>query len=133
MTTMENGGRGASTVDAPEVDALHLAERPDGPGAAAMMAAGVGIFVTGLFTVLSEASVPVHDWLASLEFGRGVGPLAGKTILGTLGFFASWLVLGIVWRNKELDLRPWFWIAIALGVLGAVMMIPPIFQAFATE
>lgn len=133
MTTTDTGGKGDTILDAPEVDALHLDERPDGPGAAAMMAAGIGIFVTGLFTVLSEASVPIHDWLGSLEFGRGVGPLAGKTILGTVGFFASWIVLGIAWRTKELDLRRWFWIAIVLGVLGAVMMIPPIFQAFATE
>jgi len=133
MTTADTGGRDVSTLDAPEVDALHLDERPDGPGAAAMMAAGIGIFVTGLFTVLSEASVPVHDWLESLEFGRGVGPLAGKTILGTLSFFGSWLVLGMAWRTKELDLRRWFWIALALGVVGAAAMFPPIFQAFATE
>lgn len=133
MTTTDTGGKGSSMVDAPEVDALHLDERPDGPGAAVMMAAGVGIFVTGLFTVLSEASVPIHDWLESLEFGRGVGPLAGKTILGTLSFFTSWIVLGMAWRTKELDLRPWFWIALALGIVGAVMMIPPVFQAFATE
>jgi len=133
MTTTDTDGKGSSMVDAPEVDALQLDERPDGPGAAVMMAAGVGIFVTGLFTVLSEASVPIHDWLESLEFGRGVGPLAGKTILGTLSFFTSWIVLGMAWRTKELDLRPWFWIALALGVVGAVMMIPPVFQAFATE
>jgi hypothetical protein len=115
------------------VDALHLDERPDGPGAAVMMAAGIGIFVLGLFTLLSEASVPIHDWLESLEFGRRVGPLAGKTFLGTFGFFAAWIVLGIAWRTKELDLRRWFWIALALGVVGAVMMFPPVFQAFATE
>jgi hypothetical protein len=133
MTTTDPRGKGASTIEAPEVDALHLDERRDGPGAAAMMAAGIGIFVTGLFTVLSEASVPIHDWLESLEFGRGVGPLAGKTILGTAGFFASWLVLGIAWRTKELDIRWWFWIALALGVVGAVLMFPPVFQAFATE
>jgi hypothetical protein len=133
MTAMDTVGRGGSIVDAPEVDALHLDERPDGPGAAAMMAAGIGIFVLGLFTLVSEASVSIHDWLESLEFGRGVGPLAGKTILGTAGFFASWLVLGIAWRTKELDLRRWFWIALALGVVGAVMMFPPVFQAFATE
>ena len=133
MTTMGTVGRGGSIVDAPEVDALHLDERPDGPGAAVMMAAGIGIFVLGLFTLLSEASVPIHDWLESLEFGRGVGPLAGKTIFGTVGFFASWIVLGIAWRTKELDLRRWFWIALALGVAGAVMMFPPVFQAFATE
>ncbi len=133
MTTMGTVGRGGSIVDAPEVDALHLDERPDGPGAAVMMAAGIGIFLLGLFTLLSEASVSIHDWLESLEFGRGVGPLAGKTILGTVGFFASWIVLGIAWRTKELDLRRWFWIALALGVVGAVMMFPPVFQAFATE
>jgi len=133
MTTTDPGGKGASTIDAPEVDALHLDERPDGPGAAAMLAAGIGIFVTGLFTVLSEASVPIHDWLGSLEFGRGVGPLAGKTILGTLSFFASWIVLGMAWRTKDLDLRRWFWIAVALGVVGTALMFPPVFQAFATE
>ena len=133
MTTTDPGGKGASTIDAPEVDALHLDERPDGPGAAAMLAAGIGIFVTGLFTVLSEASVPIHDWLGSLEFGRGVGPLAGKTILGTLSFFASWIVLGMAWRTKDLDVRRWFWIAVALGVVGAALMFPPVFQAFATE
>ena len=133
MTTTDPGAKGASTIDAPEVDALHLDERPDGPGAAAMLAAGIGIFVTGLFTVLSEASVPIHDWLESVDFGRGVGPLAGKTILGTLSFFASWIVLGMAWRTKDLDLRRWFWIAVALGVVGAALMLPPVFQAFATE
>jgi hypothetical protein len=133
MTTTETGGKGASTIDAPEVDALHLDERPDGPGAATMMAAGIGIFVLGLFTLLSEASIPIHDWLESLEFERGVGPLAGKTILGSLSFFASWLVLGIAWRTKELDLRRWFWIALALGLVGAALMFPPVFQAFAPE
>ena len=133
MTTTDTGDTGASILDVPEVDALHLDERPDGPGAAAMMAAGIGIFVLGLFTLLSEANVSVHDWLESLEFGRGVGPLAGKTILGTVGFFASWIVLGMAWRTKELDLRRWFWIALTLGVVGAVMMFPPVFQAFATE
>ena len=133
MTTTDPGGKRASTIDAPEVDALHLDERPDGPGAAAMLAAGIGIFVTGLFTVLSEASVPIHDWLESLDFGRGVGPLAGKTILGTLSFFASWIVLGMAWRTKDLELRRWFWIAVALGVVGAALMFPPVFQAFAAE
>ncbi|HEX6580957.1 MAG TPA: hypothetical protein VF195_08810 [Actinomycetota bacterium] len=133
MTTTDPGGRGASPLDAPEVDALHLDERPDGPGAAAMMAAGIGIFVTGLFTVLSEASVPIHDWLESLDFGRGVGPLAGKTILGTVGFFASWIVLGMAWRTKDIDLRRWFWIALAVGVVGALLLLPQVFQAFAPE
>jgi hypothetical protein len=130
---MDNRTTTEPAVDAPEVDALGLTERPDGPGAAAMMAAGIGIFVMGLLTVLSEASVPIHDFLEDLQFSVGVGPLAGKTLLGSAAFFLGWIVLGAAWRNREVDLRRWFWIAFALGVLGAIMMFPPVFKAFASE
>ena len=120
-------------VEAPEVDALGLEERPDGPGAAVMLAAGIGILVTGVFTVLAEASVPMHDWLESWDFDTGVGPLAGKVILGSAGFFVAWGIFGYAWRAKELDLRRWFWISFALGVVGAVLMFPPLFQIFTAE
>ena len=120
-------------VAAPEVDALGLTDRPDGPGAAVMLAAGIGIFVLGVLTILSEASVPVHDFLEDLEFGLGVGPLAGKTLLASVGFFAGWIVLGIAWRDREVDIRRWFWIALALGVVGAIMLFPPVFKAFEVE
>ena len=117
-------------VEAPELEPLHLEDRVDGPAAAVMMSAGIGTFVLGLLTLLAEASVPVHDFL---EFDSGVGPLSGKTLLASAAFLLSWLVLGLTMRHKEVDLRRWFWIAFALGVVGAVLMFPPVFQAFATE
>ena len=129
----ETNARPGAIVDAPELDPLRLEDRVDGPAAAVMMSAGIGIFVLGLFTVLSEASVAIHDFLGDLEFGRGVGPLAGKTLLASAGFLASWAVLGMTMRHKEVDLRRWFWIAFALGVIGAVLMFPPVFQAFTVE
>jgi hypothetical protein len=119
-------------VDVPELEPLRLEGRPDGPGVAAMLAAGIGILVLGLFTVLAEVSEGLKDWLESLEFGRGVGPLAGKTLMGSLAFAVSWIVLGIVLKDKEVDMRRWFWVAFALGVLGAIMMFPPVFEAFAS-
>lgn len=131
--TMNRSGQSDRIVDAPELEPLHLEDRVDGPAAAVMMSAGIGIFVLGLLTLLSEASVPIHDFLETLEFDAGVGPLAGKTLLASVGFLLSWAVLGAVMRNKEVDLRRWFWIAFALGVIGAVLMFPPVFQAFATE
>jgi hypothetical protein len=131
--TMDQNERSDQIVDAPELEPLNLADRVDGAAAAVMMSAGIGIFVLGLLTVLSEASVPIHDFLETLEFDAGVGPLAGKTLLASVGFFLSWAVLGAVMRHKEVDLRRWFWIAFALGVIGAVLMFPPVFQAFATE
>jgi hypothetical protein len=120
-------------VDVPELEPLRLEDRPDGPGVAAMLAAGIGILVLGLFTVLAEVSEGLKNWLESLEFGRGVGPLAGKTLMGSLAFVVSWIVLGIVLKDKEVDMRRWFWVAFALGVLGAIMMFPPVFEAFASE
>lgn len=130
MTMNQTGTGGDRIVDAPELEPLHLEDRADGPAAAVMMSAGIGIFVLGLLTLLSEASVPIHDFL---EFDAGVGPLSGKTVLASAGFLLSWLVLGLTMRHREVDLRRWFWIAFALGVIGAVLMFPPVFQAFASE
>ena len=115
---------------APELAELNLADKPDGPGAAAILAAGIGIFTTGLFTILSEVSEWVHEFLV-MDAGVGVGPLSGKTIMGTIGFFGSWAVLGYLWKDKDVDIKRVFWIGLAFGVVGAIFMLPPVFLAFA--
>ena len=55
---------------APEIADMHLDPRPDGPAAAAMLAAGIGVFALGLLTTLSEASTALHDWLEAWDFDR---------------------------------------------------------------
>ncbi|HEX6221623.1 MAG TPA: hypothetical protein VF115_11060 [Acidimicrobiia bacterium] len=115
---------------APELTELHLEERHDGPGAAAIVAAGVGIFVLGLLTLLSELSEGIHDFLGSMDLGQGVGPLAGKTILASLTFFVVWATIGLVWRDKDPDIKRVFWIGLGFGVVGAILTFPPIFTAF---
>jgi hypothetical protein len=116
---------------APELEGLDLPDRPDGPGSAAVIAAGIGIFVLGLFTLLSEVSEGIHVFLEDLDFGQGVGPLAGKTILATAAFFVSWAILGSVWRRKDTDIKRSFWVGLALGIIGAILTFPPVFTAFA--
>ena len=115
---------------APELRELHLENKHDGPGAAAIAAAGVGIFVLGLLTVLSELSAAVHDFLGSMDLGRGVGPLAGKTTLASLTFFIVWATVGLVWRKRDPDIKRIFWIGLGLGVIGGILTFPPIFTAF---
>jgi fluoride ion exporter CrcB/FEX len=119
---------------APELSELGLTDKPDGPAAAAMLAAGIGILVLGILTVLSEASVPLHDWLEEAwAFREGVGPLAGKTTLAVIAWAVSWLILGMAWRRKDPNLKTWFTVSIALGILGALGTFPPIFLSFAAE
>jgi len=118
---------------APEIAELRLEARPDGPGAAAMLAAAIGVFALGLLTVLAEASVEIHDWLETWEFGQGVGPLAGKTTLAVIVWLVSWGALALGLRGKDVDLKPWIWASAILGILGVLGTFPPIFTAFAAE
>jgi hypothetical protein len=115
---------------APELAALNLADKPDGPGAAAMLAAGIGIFTLGVLTTGAVISTWLHDFLAKWAWGQGVGPLAGKTTIASLAFFASWAVLHVVWRDKDVDIKKIFTIGLILGLLGAVMTFPTFFEAF---
>jgi hypothetical protein len=116
---------------APEIAELGLEERPDGPGAAAMLAAAIGVFALDLLTVLAEASVGLHDWLESWDLGQGVGPLAGKTTVAVVVWVVSWIVLALLLRGKDVDLRKWIWASAILGILGVLGTLPPIFTAFA--
>lgn len=118
---------------APEIAELGLSPRPDGPAAAALLAAGVGVFALGVLTVVNEASASIHDWLESWDFDQGVGPLAGKTTLAVVVWLVSWAVLSIALWRKEVNLRVWFWVAAVLVALGFLGTFPPIFLSFAAE
>lgn len=104
------------------------AELPSGPAAAALLAAGIGTLVLGIFTTWAEASTGMHDWL---QWNDRVGPLMGKVILAVIAFFVSGAVLGFLWKDKNPDLRPITIAAVVLLVVGFVLTFPPFFQAFA--
>ncbi len=118
------------TIDAPELASLNLADKPDGPAAAAMVAAGIGIFMLGLLTTLAVPWADLKDFLADFQAGRGVGPLAGKTVLAVVVWALSWGVLHFRWRDKDVDLKKMFSIGAFLGILGAVGTFPPFFERF---
>lgn len=102
--------------------------RIDGLAAAALLAAGFGAFVLGLLTTLNEASAGIHDFL---EFNDRVGPLSGKTILAVIAYFASLLVFALVWRGRQLALKPVLIVSIVLLLLGLLGTFPTFFEAFA--
>jgi hypothetical protein len=107
--------------------ATTIAEPPLGPAAAVTLASGIGVFVLGVVTMLSEASTDIAD---ALQWNDRVGPLSGKSIIAVAAFFVSWGVLAALWRRSSPPLRPIViatFVLIALGLLGTF---PTFFQAF---
>ena len=116
-----------------------LDRKPNGPAAAAFLAAGIGAFVLGLTVTLHATFPPAEGQTAFWDFaktygiGSGVGPLSGKVITGTVAYVISFVGLALAWRGREVNLRT---VLIASGVLlalGFALTFPPIFDAFAPE
>ncbi len=55
-----------------------IEDKPSGPAAATLLAAGFGIIVLGLLTSLAEADEGAAD---ALTFDKSVGALSGKTVV----------------------------------------------------
>ena len=116
---------------APELAPLHLADKPDGPGAAMMVSAGLGFFTVGLLTIFAEMSEDFGTWLGKWSGDAGVGALAGKTTIASLVYFGSLALLWVLWRKKDVNLKNAFYVGLGLGVLGAIATYPPFFTLFA--
>ncbi len=115
---------------APEIAALNLEDKPDGPGAAAMVAAGIGVFTLGLTIILAELSTGIHDFLEAFQGSRGVGALAGKSTVAMIVWLGSWAALHYAWRVKDIDIKKMFKVGMVLGLIGAVFTFPPFFELF---
>jgi hypothetical protein len=124
------------------MDTQQTDTKPNGPVAAAFLAAGVGSLTVGIGVVLNEASATIKnaigvDFNALLQFdknfglGSGIGPLSGKVALAVIAFLASWLIFHLWLRGKEVHFRPYFIAALVLVGLGFALTFPPIFVLFA--
>ena len=110
-----------------------LETKPNGPVAAVFLAAGIGSLAMGILVVLNEVSTEISNFLkfdANYGLGSGVGPLSGKAILSILAFLASWLILGLLLRGKEVKFGPVLTIALVLVAGGFLLTFPPVFGIF---
>ena len=109
---------------------LDIVERPNGPAAAAMLAAGVGALVLGVLTTWAEASASFKE---DLQFQDRVGPLSGKTTVAGIAFVVAWVLLApLLWRRN----LPWAVPLVVLMLLlagGFVGTFPEFFERFAEE
>lgn len=118
---------------APELEPLNLPDQHNGPGAAMMIAAGFGVLVLGILTVIPEfaSAASFKTWLQGWEWGQGVGPLAGKTSIATIAYFGCLISMWALWRLKDVNIKTAFYVGLGMGILGAIGTFPTFFQMFA--
>ena len=103
---------------------------PDGPFAAALVAAGIGAFSLGLLTTLAETNAGIRNFL---NFYDPVGPLAGKTTYAIALYLVAWLLLHLAWRQRDGALRGAVTLFVVLTLLGFLGTFPIFFLLFAPE
>jgi hypothetical protein len=99
----------------------------NGLAAAALLAGGIGAFAIGLLTVLAEASPAIKT---ILTLSAPVGALSGKTTVGVVIWIICWAILGLMWKDKDVDFGKTTLVAFLFTALGLLFTFPPFFLLF---
>ena len=100
---------------------------PNGPGAAAILAAGIGCAMVGILAIAAEASRPFANML---NFYNPTGPLSGKTTVAVIVWLVAWFVLSRLWRAKTVAMGSVNLAAFILLGLGFLLTFPPVWALF---
>jgi hypothetical protein len=107
--------------------AANLTSLPNGPGAAAVLAAGIGSFALGLLDVVADKVPSIKTWM---NFYNPTGPLSGVTTCAIFVWLAAWAILHLRWRSREVRFRPIGAAALVLLALGILLTFPPFADLF---
>ena len=97
--------------------------RPNGSGAAAILAAGIGAFVLSVLAVAADRIAPLQR---AMIFYRPTGPLSGVTTSAIIVWLLAWLALDRSWKNRTVALRAVCVAAFALLALSVLLTFPPL-------
>jgi hypothetical protein len=100
---------------------------PNGPGAAAILAAGIGCAAIGILAFAAEASRPFANLL---NFYGPVGPLSGKTTVAVIVWLVAWFVLSRLWWAKTVAMGKVNLAAFASLAVGFLLTFPPFWALF---
>jgi hypothetical protein len=95
---------------------------PNGPAAAAILAAGIGCFAVGVLATLGDAFPAVAGFLS---FYAPTGPLSGVTTTALVLWLAAWLVLARRWGRRDVAIGWINALSFVLLSLGALLTFPP--------
>jgi hypothetical protein len=99
------------------------ADPPNGSGAAAVLAAGIGAFALAVIAIAADRVA----WVKSaMVFYKPTGPLSGVTTTAMIVWLAVWAVLEGRWRKKEVAIGRIGTVAFVLLALGLLLTFPPL-------
>lgn len=100
---------------------------PNGPAAAAILAAGTGCMSLGVFAVLADH---IAGFGRRMNFYRPTGPLSGVTTCAVAVWLVVWILLEWRWHGKAVRggvIAVWALVLLGLGVL---LTFPPVSDLF---
>jgi hypothetical protein len=100
---------------------------PNGSGAAAILAAGIGSFALAVLACAGDKSAAVKN---SLIFYKPTGPLSGVTTAAILIWILTWGILEWRWRNRTVAVGRISVVALALLALSMLLTFPPVVDLF---
>jgi len=96
---------------------------PNGPGAAAILAAGIGCAALGIFALTGDAFPAANHFFT---FYTPTGGLSGVSTSAIIVWLVSWFVLSRRWSAQTVALAKVNLVAFALLVVGMLLTFPPV-------
>lgn len=94
----------------------------NGPGAAAILGAGIGSLALGVSAFAGDASPRI---MRAFDFWSPTGPLSGVTATAVLVWLVAWFGLARSWKTRSVNLA---WVNFATFVMliaGLLLTFPP--------
>jgi hypothetical protein len=109
------------------VGSPNLPAMPNGSGAAAILAAGIGSFALAVLSFAGDKSALIKSCLV---FYRPTGLLSGVTTVAILIWLFSWGILEWRWRKRTVAAGCISAITLALLGLSLLLTFPPVVDLF---
>ena len=95
---------------------------PNGPGAAAILAAGIGCAALGILALVGDASPAIGKLL---NFYNPTGALSGVSTVAIVVWLVAWFFLDRAWRTQTVNVTRINLISFALLAVGFLLTFPP--------
>lgn len=115
--------------------ALPPERRANGASVAALLSAAFGLLVLGVIVLWTELSVPMKNFVfdvgkAWIPRASEIGPYSGKETFLLVGWLASWVGLHFALRDRHVNVRIAFGVAMLMVAAALLLIWPPFWHLF---